>query len=195
MKLLQSTLTDRCMDHVASTSAHAGLIERPRMAVSIGKPVPKLRLTAVVKGEYRCLNPASIAGRWIALCFPASLRTDDLMCLNSQAMFFARAGAVLLGVVSDRMLLQPGSRPEWQDMAVPLLTDPLSRLHRAYGMSSQSAKASTFLIDPSRILRHHIVHELAAWDMEALRGLLMRSVGQGDGAETIVLERSHECRM
>ena len=164
------------------------------MTVSIGKAVPKLRLTAVVKGEYRCLDPGSVAGQWIALCFLASLRMDDLICLNSQAIFFARTGAVLLGVVSDRMLLQSGSHQEWRDMAVPLLTDPLNRLHRAYGMSSQSAKASTFLIDPARILRHHIVHELTTWDMEALRGLLTRGPRQADGADTIAFERSHECR-
>jgi alkyl hydroperoxide reductase subunit AhpC len=182
------------MDGVASNSVHVGPIERRRMTVSIGKAIPKLRLSAVVKGEYRCLDPDLIAGRWIALCFPASLQTDDLICLNSQATFFSRAGAVLLGVVSDRMLLQPGAHQEWRDMAVPLLTDPLNRLHRAYGMSSESAKASTFLIDPARILRHHIVHELATWDMEALRGLLTRSPRQDDGADTIDLERSHECR-
>ncbi len=194
MKLAPPILTDPCMGAAASSPTHAGLIERRRMTVSIGKPVPRLRRTAVVKGEYRLLEPATISDRWVALCFLASLRTEDLACLNSQATLFARAGAVLLGVVSDRILLEPGYHRELQDVTVPLLTDPLNRLHRAYGMSRESAKASTFLIGPTRILRHHIVHELTTWDMEALRGLLTRSPVQSDRADTIVIERSHECR-
>lgn len=164
------------------------------MTVSIGKPVPRLRLTAVVKGEYMHLERSVTAERWIALCFPASLRAEDLLCLNRQAECFAREGATLLGVVSDRMLLQSLCHRELRDMTTPLLTDPLNRLHRAYGMSQESAKTNTFLIDPGRVLRHHIVHELTTWNMEMLRGLLALTPIESPDADTIFMKRSQECR-
>jgi alkyl hydroperoxide reductase subunit AhpC len=166
------------------------------MKVAIDKPVPRLRLTAVVNGEYTHLDPAAIAGRWIVLCFPAALRAVDLLCLNHQASYFARAGALLLGVASDHMLLQPFHHRDLQRLAVPLLTDPLNRLHRAYGMSCSpsSDKANTFLIDPDRILRHHIIHELTTWNMEALGGLLSLELPRGTQADAILSERSQKCR-
>ena len=196
MKLLETTQVDQMTAPIAQNRSRALFSEGRSMRVSIGKPVPRFRLTAVVNGEYTHLDPAVVADRWIVLCFPAALKAVDLLCLNHQAAYFARAGALLLGVASDDMLLQPFHHQELQRLAVPLLTDPLHRLHRAYGMSCSpsSGKAYTFLIDPDRILRHHIIHELTIWNMEALCGLLTLGLPQGAQADSILSERSQECR-
>ena len=195
MKLSPPIHRDRFITAVPETRSHAVPAESRRMSVSIGKPVPRLRLTAVVRGDYQHLDSSAIADRWLVLCFPASLGAVDLLCLNRQASCFARAGAVLLGVVSDELLLQPLPYRVLQTVTVPLLTDPLNRLHRSYGIPRQpsSGKANTFLIDPDRILRHHIIHELTTWNMEALHGLLALRMKQSDPADAILAERSQEC--
>ena len=194
MKLLEPTHVDQGAS-VPQNQPRVCVAERKSMKVSIGKPVPRFRLTAVVNGDYTHLDPEVIANRWLVLCFPASLRAVDLLCLNHQASYFARVGALLLGVVSDQMLLQPFHHRQLQDLTVPLLTDPLNRLHRAYGMacSPSAGKANTFLIDPNRILRHHIIHELTTWNMEALCGLLALGLKQSAEADAVFSERSQEC--
>jgi alkyl hydroperoxide reductase subunit AhpC len=194
MKLLEPTHVDQVIS-VPQHKARVSVSERKSMRVAIGKPVPRLRLTAVVSGDYTHLDPGVLANRWLVLCFPASLRAVDLLCLNHEASYFARVGALLLGVASDQMLLQPFHHRQLQDLTVPLLTDPLNRLHRAYGMSCSpsSGKANTFLIDPNRILRHHIIHELTTWNMEALCGLLPLGLKQSAEADAVLSERSQEC--
>ena len=57
---------------------------------------------------------------------------------------------------------------------MPLLIDCLNRMHRSFGVAVNppSATAVTFLIDPLRVLRFQIEHDLALWDLDGLRGLL-----------------------
>jgi alkyl hydroperoxide reductase subunit AhpC len=194
MKLLEPIQIDQTVKS-AGDSACRALTNGRTTKVSIGKPVPRMRLTAVVNGEYTRLDPAVLSNRWLVLCFPSTLREVDLLCLNHQASYFAKTGALLLGVASDRMLLQPFHHRRLQDLTVPLLTDPLNRLHRAYGMSSSpsSGKANTFLIDPDRILRHHIIHELTTWNMEALCGLVALGLPQRAPSDAMLAERSQKC--
>lgn len=196
MKLLEPTQVDQVTASIDESRSRAEFSEGRSMKVSIGKPVPPFRFTAVVNGEYTHLNPVVVADRWIVLCFPATIQAVDLLCLNQQASYFARAGALLLGVASDELLLQPVHHRRLQELTVPLLTDPLNRLHRAYGMSCSrsSGKANTFLIDPDRILRHHIIHELTTWNMEALCGLLALGLPRGAQNDSVPSERSQECR-
>jgi alkyl hydroperoxide reductase subunit AhpC len=195
MKQTQPTYVDPSVTAVLPKELHPGRGVAGRRVV-VGKPVPRLRLTAVVKGEYTHLDPDVIRKRWIVLCFPASLRAVDLLCLNHQAAYFAKAGALLVGVASDRLLLQPFHHRQLYNLTVPLFTDPLNRLHRAYGVACgpSSGKANTFLIDPNRVLRHHIVHELTTWNMEALCGLVALGLKQTARTDERAGERSLECR-
>lgn len=195
MKVLEPIHVDQSVKPAEDSPSRALPNERATK-VSIGKPVPRLRLTAVVNGDYTRLDPAVLSHRWLVLCFPSSLREVDLLCLNHQASYFAKTGALLLGVASDRMLLHPFHHRQLQDLTVPLLTDPLNRLHRAYGIccTPSSGKANTFLIDPDRILRHHIIHELTTWNMEALCGLVALGLPPRAESDSILTERSHRCQ-
>ena len=164
--------------------SHGGPIGRDKLGIrpalapvraGKGKPVPRLQLTAVVHGDCRRLSPSLFDDRWVALCFPSSVEATHMLCLDRQQPMFEQAGAVLLTVVPDDLLFQPGFRQVSHAISVPLLTDPLHRLHRSYGIPVEQlpSKTHTFLIDSSRILRHQIVHEVNAWDMEALRRLII----------------------
>ncbi|MET0515031.1 MAG: redoxin domain-containing protein [Nitrospiraceae bacterium] len=147
--------------------------EATHMKVRVGWSVPRVRLNAVIEGEYTVMEPAALADRWLALCFLPLLQPADVRCLSRQAGSFAREGAMLLVLLPDEILQDPEQRLKFQKLTVPLLTDPLNRLHRAYGIRRPpSLKAITFLIDPQRILRHHVVHDLNMWSMDSLRGLM-----------------------
>jgi alkyl hydroperoxide reductase subunit AhpC len=143
--------------------------------VVAGKPVLRLPLTAVVQGDCRRLNPSLFDDRWVALCFPSFVEATHMLCLDRQQPLFERAGAVLLAVVPGDLLFQPSFRGTSHTFSVPLLVDPLHRLHRSYGIpvGQLPSKTRTFLIDSSRILRHQVVHEVNMWDMEALRRLIV----------------------
>jgi alkyl hydroperoxide reductase subunit AhpC len=148
--------------------------QQPWMKVRVGRSVPRFRLNAVINGEYTHIDPATITDRWLALSFLSVLQAADTDCLNRQAVRFARAGAVLLAVLPDEILLDSAQHQKIQNLTVPLMTDPLNRLHRAYGISRcrLSFKVKTFLIDSQRILRHYVVHDLNMWSMDSLRGLM-----------------------
>ena len=137
--------------------------ETTRMEVRVGRPVPRVRLNAIIKGEYTLIDSETITDRWLALCFLPLLQATDVSCLNRQAASFVREGAMLLALLPDEILLDSAQHRQFEKLTIPLVTDPLNRL---------SLKAKTFLIDPERILRHHVVHDLNKWSMDSLRGLV-----------------------
>jgi alkyl hydroperoxide reductase subunit AhpC len=145
-----------------------------RLKVRVGRPVPQVRLNAILRGEYTVMDPDAISDRWLALCCLPLLQAADVSCLNRQAGSFARVGAMLLALLPDEILLDSAHHREFKQLTIPLVTDPLKRLHRAYGVAQYplSLKARTFLIDPERILRHYVVHDLNMWSMDSLRGLM-----------------------
>ncbi len=132
------------------------------------------------------LDSAPLSGRWLALCFPGSLHAGAIQCLNVQVDALAREGAVLLLVLSDARLFRLAGRNALQEFTVPIVTDPLNRLHRSYGVQRRPpfSHPATFLIDPDRILRLEIDHDFNGADLDALRELMEvkpdhnRSTGQ-----------------
>lgn len=174
MKPSHLILVDESPCAFLSEQPNSSGAETTRMKVRVGRSVPRIRLNAIINGEYTIMDPAAITDRWLALCFLSVLRAADVSCLNRQAGSFAREGAVLLAVLPDEILLDPAQHREFQILTVPVVTDPLNRLYRAYGIPRHppSLKAKTFLIDPERILRHHVVHDLNMWSMDSLRGLM-----------------------
>jgi Peroxiredoxin len=168
------TLTAEISGHARPTDDPPVPTRMTPRGLTIGQTVPRFSLMAFVRGNYTYLDPAALSGRWMALCFLSSPSTSDMTYVNSQAEAFAREGAVLLVVLSATSLLQLAKQEELKTFTVPLLTDSLNRIHRSYGvaLAPPSATAATFLIDPARVLRFHIAHDLTLWDLNGLRGLL-----------------------
>lgn len=142
--------------------------------VTIGQTVPRIGLTALVRGRFTYLDHKALADRWMALCFLSSPTASSMTYVNAQAEAFSREGAALLVVLSDISLLQLAQYEDLRPFTVPLLTDSLNRMHRSYGvaLNPASATAVTFLIDPLRVLRFHIAHDLTLWNLDDLHGLL-----------------------
>ena len=142
-----------------------------RRTVSLNNPVPRLSLLAFVRGQYMPLGSSYISARWLALCFPGSLHTAAIQGLNLQANALAQEGVVMLLTLSDTRLLRMASREDLQKFTVPIVTDPLNRIHRSYGIQRRPpfSQPTTFLIDPDRILRLEIDHALNDLDLVVLR--------------------------
>ncbi len=145
--------------------------------ITIGQSVPRIGLMALVGGRLTYLDPTALPERWLALCFLSSPTASNMTYLNAQAEAFSRDGAALLVVLTDISLLRFAQHEGIQAFTVPLLTDPLNRMHRSFGVpvNAPSSTAVTFLIDPLRVLRSQIAHDLALWDLDGLRGLLRRN--------------------
>ena len=159
-------------DHAGQN--HSSIRHMPSLRIpAIGQTVPKIRLTAFFKGDYMCMDPAALSGRWIVLCFISSLSPSTLAYADGQAKAFASEGAALLIATSHTSLFDV-ARHNLQSLTVPVLADSLNRMHRAYGVALDptSTTVVTFLIDPVRVLQFHIAHDLSMWDLDGLRGLL-----------------------
>jgi len=179
-------------------------LERPRETrsplvhrrVSLGSPVPRLNLLAFVLGQYMPLDSSSLSGRWLALCFPGSLHPAAHTCLNVQGDVLRREGVVMLLALSDARLRRLADREALQVFTAPIVTDPLNRLHRSYGVQRRLpfSQPATFVIGPDRILRLEFDHALNGTDFDLLRGVLRATPGNcrsSDGSATSQREVSH----
>lgn len=171
-----------------------------RQMVRIGQVVPRFPRTVVVSGDCRPLDALLLRERWIALCFPEQLNEAEMLRLNHYASLLSEAGAILLAALSDDTLLAPRAKGYWRQLRVPVVVDPLGRLHRSYGivLDGVDEKSSTFLIDPNHVLKHHLVHELNSWDMDAVHRLLLLELEHARHPRmpaAVSLERSHTCRI
>ncbi len=171
--------------------------ERPRETrsplvhrrVSLGSLVPRLNLLAFVRGQYMPLDSSSLSGRWLALCFPGSLYPAADACLNVQGDALRREGVVMLLALSDARLLRLAHRDALQGFTAPIVTDPLNRLHRSYGVQRRLpfSQPATFVIDPDRILRLEFDHALNGADFDVLRGVVRNTPSNfrsSDGSAT-----------
>jgi alkyl hydroperoxide reductase subunit AhpC len=146
----------------------------------IGKRPPPFRVPALVEGHLTYIGPGGFEGRWVALCFLFSLGLVESVFLDRRSDAFMREGAALLVVVPDDRVLRRPWCGQFGRLRVPLLTDPLGRLHRAYGTvaSPHHGRCRTVLIDPNGIIRFHLIHDLNGRGLAALLDIIAASRGQ-----------------
>lgn len=166
-----------------------------RRTVSVGQVVPRFPRTAIVNGDCRPLDASLLDDRWIAVCFPRTVNEIQMDRLNQYATRLSETGALVLGVMSDEVLLEPRASGSWRQLQMPLVTDSLGRLHRLYGMApdGRAPKTSTFLIAPDRVLKHHLLHGLSTWDLEAVHRLVLLELEHHRRSQAALLERSQTC--
>jgi alkyl hydroperoxide reductase subunit AhpC len=158
----------------------------------IGKPAPSFRAPALVAGTLTYLGSTQFIGRWTALCFLPYVGIVEPDFLDHQADNLDRIDTTLLIVSS-------GTRPLhriWLDRPTaphtPLLYDPLSRLHRSFGVvpAQIPVRCQTFLIDRAGLLRFHLVHDFTDRGLAALQEILTMS--QSQDSEKVTATRSEQ---
>ncbi|MBI4002943.1 MAG: hypothetical protein HY348_14330 [Nitrospira defluvii] len=151
--------------------------------LEIGKPSPGFRVPALVAGTLIYLDSTQFIGRWTALCFLPYVGIVEPDFLHHQTDRLDRIDTTLLIVSS-------GTRPLhriWIDRPTkprtPLLYDPLSRLHRSFGVAPAQipVRCQTFLIDRAGVLRFHLVHDFTDRGLGALHEIVTLSQSQDTG--------------
>jgi alkyl hydroperoxide reductase subunit AhpC len=146
----------------------------------IGQTARCFRAPALIDGRLTYLGSVQFAGRWVALCFLPYVSLVEAAFLDRQAHVFEQLDMALLVVSS-------GTRPLhrlWRDCPVttrlPLLADPLGRLHRSFGVAvaRMPARCQTFLIDRAGLLRFHLIHDFTDHGLAALQEILTMSQTQ-----------------
>lgn len=143
------------------------------------------RVPALAEKELIYLDSKQFAGRWVALSFLPNLGLMESAFLDHQAEIFGQIDTALLMVSS-------GARPlhRWLNCPmkprVPLLADPLGRLHRSFGVTVAHlpARCHTFLIDRAGILRFHLIHDFTDRGLSALHEIVTLSQAQETGRVT-----------
>lgn len=146
-----------------------------------GEPCPANEPRGVGPGHLMPLDVSSLFDRWIALCFPGSLHSGIAASVNRQAEVLAREGVAMAVVLSDARLFRLSERQDLPHITAPIVTDPLRRLHRWYGVHRHVpfSDLSTFIIDPGRILRFTFEQALDGRECEILRHVMGRTSNTG----------------
>ena len=142
--------------------------------MKIGCPAPHFRAPALVEGALTFFDSAHGRGRRGALAFLPTLGLLEGAVLEYQAASFEQVKAALFAVVPERTFLAgPWQREIWP-RGLTLLSDPLGRLSRYYGVPQplSSGRCHSFVMDQESSLRYHLVHDLNGRGMSALLEIL-----------------------
>jgi len=153
--------------------------------MKIGRPSPPFRLPALVEGTLTYLDSARFKGRCVALCFLPPLGLLESAVLERYSPIFDQQKADLLGIVPENAFFS-GTWHRWiWPNGLILLSDPLGRLSRSFGVSHRPApsRCQSFVIDPEGILRYHLVHDLNGRGMRALLEILKATASASHGQE------------
>ncbi len=124
--------------------------------------IPTLRVPAFLKGQLTIFDLASLQGRWSIVSFLPTFGFAEAISLNQYHRKTKKDGTLLLGILP---FADPFLDPRLQKtkiLRMPILADPLQRLRRTFGLTQNSSTncCESFIIDPERVIRYHLIHQL-----------------------------------
>ena len=124
--------------------------------------IPRMRVPAFLKGQMMLFNLASVQGQWSIVCRFPPFEFGEAIILNQFQRTVQNEGARLLGLLPFGHLLFDARLPKAKILRVPLLSDPLQRLHRVLGLTGKPStnRCQSYVIDPKGVIRYHLVHQL-----------------------------------
>lgn len=122
--------------------------------------IPRMRVSAVVKGRVVMLDLASLQGQWGIICCLPQLEFPEAVFLNQYHRTVQKEGASLLGFLPFVDPCLDPRLPKAKVLSIPLLADPLQRLRRVLGleMKPSTSGCQSFIFDPQGVIRYHLVH-------------------------------------
>ncbi len=122
--------------------------------------IPRTRIPALLKGQMILLDLNNFRGQWGMVCCLPSFDFGEAVFFNQYHRTVQKEGAVLLGMLPYSDPMPDPSLPKTRALGIPLLADPLRRLHRILGLSgsSSSNRCQSFVFDPGGVIRYHLVH-------------------------------------
>jgi hypothetical protein len=136
--------------------------------------IPRMRMPALLKGQVISFNLASLEGQWGIVCHLPQIEFCEAILLNQYHRTVKQTGATLLGILPFMDPWFESQLPKAKVLGVPLLSDPLGRLHRMLGLSKtgSSNRCRSFIFDPKGVFRYHLVHLLNWHGMNFLMEIL-----------------------
>lgn len=167
----------RCQCNYPSPTNHSSsiVITRRYTMLCIGQPIPALRTPAFRQGALMLFDFAESSGHWLVLCGHSNVEQARAEVLDHHREIFWHDGALLLTLCPNA----PTFHSRWfrhaSILLTPLLTDPLSRLHRLLNLPQGPARSQccSVLIDPFGFLRMRLIHSLNGHEMNTAREALL----------------------
>ncbi len=124
--------------------------------------IPQIRIPAFVKGQLMLLDLATLEGQWAIVCGLPSFDFGDAIFLNQCHRTVHNEGGKLLGLFPFGESFLDTRLPKVKILRIPVLADPLQRLHRVFGLNKDLRldRCHSFIIDPQRVVRYHLIHQL-----------------------------------
>ncbi len=124
--------------------------------------IPRMCVPTFVKGQLTLFDLATLEGQWAIVCRLPTFDFGDAIFLNQCHRTVQKEGTQLLGLLPSGNSFLDTRLSKVKILRVPVLADPLQRLHRAFHLSNnlRSNRCQSFIIDPQRVIRHHLIHQL-----------------------------------
>lgn len=124
--------------------------------------IPPLRVPAFLKGQLIIFDLASLQGRWGIVTFLPTFEFAEAISLNQYHRKTNKDGTLLLGMLPFSEPFFDTRLPKAKILRMPILADPLQRLRRIFGLTQTSSThcCDSFIIDPERVIRYHLIHQL-----------------------------------
>ena len=124
--------------------------------------IPHMRVPALLKGEMIALDLTSLQGQWGILCRLSEFEFSEAILLNQYLRIVQKKEAAFLGMLPCAELCFDPHLPKAKILGIPLVMDPLRRLHRVLGLTigSSFTRCQSFIFDPQGVIRYHLVHRL-----------------------------------
>ncbi|MGD9850578.1 MAG: redoxin domain-containing protein [Nitrospirales bacterium] len=136
----------------------------------IGRPIPRIRVPALNKGNLVILDISQFKGQWVTLCCPSRFGLVECLFLDLYRKDWEQQGALLLGLVSGTYAFHEPWIQQVTRLGLPLLSDPLGRVCRALKLSKLSdlSRCQSLIINPRGIVEYHLIHDLSGRGMNAI---------------------------
>lgn len=124
--------------------------------------IPPLRVPAFLKGQLIIFDLANLQGRWSIVSFLPTFEFCDAISLNQYHRKTKKEGTLLLGMLPFSDPFLDPRLPKAKILRMPILADPLQRLRRIFGLNEKASanRCESFIIDPERVIKYHLIHQL-----------------------------------
>ena len=118
--------------------------------------IPRMRVPALLKGRMILFDLGSVQGKWSIVCRLPIFDFGETIVLNKLQRTVQGEGAELVGLLPFGDLLFDPQLPKNKALRIPLLADPLQRLHRRFGLNEQSSfnRCQSYIIDKEGVIRY-----------------------------------------
>lgn len=124
--------------------------------------VPRMRVPTLLKGSVIWLDLRNLQEKWGIVCCLPPFDFGEAVFLNQYQRRVQKEGALLLGLLPSADPMLDPRLPKTKALGIPLLADPLQRLHRTLGLLGRPSadRCQSFVFDPQGVIRYHLVHRL-----------------------------------